>query len=124
MLKRGDATGYREDDFMRMFELCVANMTIDDMRTCYIGEVAATDTSPAYGKFIVTYAEPSGDNYFTFIVRRLKLNETTILYSVANQETECEVLSLTMVGGSWTCNRGHITRSRTIDVFKHIYEIL
>lgn len=124
MLKRGDATGYREEDLLRMFETCIANMSIDDMKTCYVGEKEATEDYQAGSTFIVTHAELSGDSYFTFVISRVKLNDTTILYSVTNQETRCEVLSITMVGGSWTCNRGHITRSRTIDVFKHLYEVL
>lgn len=124
MLKRGAATGITVNDLRAMFESAIANMSVEDLRSCYQGEVADEDTGEVHGKFLLTYATIGSMYYYTFIVERAKISDSSICYSVVNVESGLEVLSVTFTGVSWICNNGAISASRTIDVFSKIYSIL
>lgn len=124
MLKRGAATGITVNDLRTMFENAISNMSIEDLRSCYKGEVKDEETGEVYGTFLLTYATIGSMYYYTFMVERSKISDSSICYSVVNMESGLEVLSITFTGVSWICNNGAISASRTVDVFKQIYSIL
>ena len=124
MLKRGAATGITVNDLRTMFENAISNMSLEDLRSCYKGETKDEETGEVYGTFLLTYATMGSMYYYTFMVERSKISDSSICYSVVNMESGLEVLSITFTGVSWICNNGAISASRTIDVFKQIYSIL
>lgn len=77
-------------------------MSIEDLRSCYQGEVADEDTGEVHGKFLLTYATIGSMYYYTFIVERAKISDSSICYSVVNVESGLEVLSITFTGVSWS----------------------
>lgn len=123
MLRKGTATGYKDSDLSAMFEECISNMSMDDLRLCKQDKVTDTDTGLDTVPYVITYAT-NDECYYTFRLTRTLLNPATVVYSVVNEETNCEILTVTCVGSSWTCNRGAITRSRTVNVLQTIYEAL